>query len=211
MARVIGRPCTYLPLAVDVPRFAPASLDQPRPIDVCNIGRRSPITHQALLEEAERQRSFYYYDTVAASGADMKQRTFRVDSPHEHRRMLATILKHTRYYIANRSYVNDPEFGAGREEMSARFYEGSAAGTVMIGEAPPIDEFRQQFDWLDAVIHLPFDSPEIGRIPAELDGDPERLRAVRRSNVREAALRHDWLYRIQVVFDTLGLTATEGM
>jgi hypothetical protein len=211
MARITGRPCTYLPLAVDVPHFAPELPDQPRPIYVCNIGRRSPVTHQALLEAAERQHSFYYYDTVAASGADMKQRTFRVDSPHEHRRMLATILKHSRYYIANRSYVNIPVFGAGREEMSARFYEGAAAGTVMIGEAPGTDEFERQFDWPDAVIHLPFDSPDIGGILADLDSDPERLRAVRRNNVREAALRHDWLQRIQVVFDLLGLTHTEGM
>jgi hypothetical protein len=211
MARATGRPCSYLPLAVDVLRFAPASPDQPRPIDVCNIGRRSPITHQALLEAAERQQRFYYYDTVAASGANMKQRTFRVDSAEEHRRMLATILKHSRHYIANRSYVNVPEFGAGREEMSARFYEGAAAGTVMIGEAPRTGEFNRQFDWPDAVIHVPFDSPDIGRILADLDSDPERLRAVRRNNVREAALRHDWLHRIRVVFDTLGLTATEKM
>ena len=209
VARITGRPCTYLPLAVDVLRFAPASLDLPRPIDVCNIGRRSPVTHQALLEEAERQQSFYYYDTVAASGADLKQRTFRVDSPHEHRRMLATLLKHSRYYIANRSYVNKPEFIAGRDEISARFYEGAAAGTVMIGEAPRTEEFKRQFDWPDAVVHVPFDSPDIGRILADLDS--ERLRAVRRNNVREAALRHDWLYRIQVVFDVLGLTPTEGM
>jgi hypothetical protein len=141
----------------------------------------------------------------------MKQRTFRVDSPHEHRRMLATILKHSRYYIANRSYANEPEFGAGREETSARFYEGAAAGTVMIGEAPRTDEFKRQFDWPDAVIHLPFDSPNIGGILEDLDTDPERLRAVRRNNVREAALRHDWLQRIQVVFDVLGLTPTDGM
>ena len=211
VARITGRPCTYLPLAVDVPRFAPASLDQPRPINVCNIGRRSPVTHQALLEEAERQRSFYYYDTVAASGADLKHRTFRVDSPHEHRRMLATILKHSRYYVANRSYVNRPEFTEGREEISARFYEGAAAGTVMIGEAPRVEEFKRQFDWPDAVIHVPFDSPDIGRILADLDGDPERLRAIRRNSAREAALRHDWLHRIQVVFDVLGLAPTDGM
>src|SRR5262249_47886368 len=89
LARLTGRPCSYLPLALAVLRFTPASIDQPRPIDVCNIGRRSPITHQALLEVAQ---SFYYYDTVAATGADLKQRTFRVDSPQEHRRMLATIL-----------------------------------------------------------------------------------------------------------------------
>jgi hypothetical protein len=211
VARITGRPCTYLPLAVDVPRFTPASLDQPRPIDVCNIGRRSPVTHQALLEEAERQLIFYYYDTVAASGADLKHRTFRVDSPHEHRRMLATILKHSRYFIANRSYVNRPEFMQGREEISGRFYEGAAAGTVMIGEAPRAEEFERQFDWPDAVIHVPFDSPDIGRILADLNGDRERLRAVRRNNAREAALRHDWLHRIQVVFDVLGLAPTDGM
>jgi len=211
IARITGRPCTYLPLAVDVPRFAPASPDQPRPIGVCNIGRRSPVTHQALLDDAERCQSFYYYDTVAASGADLKSRTFRVDSPHEHRRMLASVLKHSCYYIANYSYVNNPEFTAGREEMSARFYEGAAAGTVMIGEAPRTEEFKQQFDWPDAVIHVPFDSPDIGRILAHLNGDPERLRAVQRNNVREAAQRHDWLHRIQVVFDTLGLAPTEKM
>ena len=211
VARITGRPCTYLPLAVDAVRFAPESLHSLRPIDVCNIGRRSPVTHQALLEEADRLHGFYYYDTVAASGADLKSRTFRVDDPREHRGMLATLLKHSSYYIANRSYVNSPEFTVGREEISARFYEGAAAGTVMIGEAPRTEEFRRQFDWPDAVIHVPFDSPDIGRILADLNGDPERLRSVRRNNVREAALRHDWLYRIRSVFDTLRLTPTPAM
>jgi hypothetical protein len=196
---------------LQVDKNQPCRVSPPRPIDVCNIGRRSQVTHRALLEVAERRQSFYSYDTVAASGADMKQRTFRIDSPHEHRRMLATILKHSRYYIANRSYVNEPEFGAGREEMSARFYEAAAAGTVMIGEAPRTEEFKRQFDWPDAVIHVPFDSPDIGRILADLDRDPERLRAIRRNNFREAALRHDWLHRIQAVFDVLGLAPTEGM
>jgi hypothetical protein len=211
VARITGRPCTYLPLAVDVLRFAPASLDQPRPIDVCNIGRRSPVTHQALIEDAERQQSFYYYDTVAASGGDPKGRTFRVDNPHEHRGMLATILKHSCYYIANRGYVNRPQFAEGRDEISARFYEGAAAGTVMIGEAPRTEEFKGQFNWPDAVIHLPFDSPDIGRVLADLNNDPQRLLAIRRANAREAALRHDWLHRIRVVFDVLGLAPTEEM
>jgi hypothetical protein len=194
-----------------VPRFAPTSINQPRPIDVCNIGRRSPVTHRALLELTEREQSFYYYDTVAASGADLKHRTFRVDSPHEHRQMLATILKHSRYYFANRSYINKPEFTAGREEISARFYEGAAAGAIMIGEAPRTDVFKQQFNWPDAVIHVPFDSPDIGDILADLDDQSQRLRTVRCNNVREAALRHDWLHRIRVVFDALDLKPTEGM
>lgn len=211
VARITGRPCSYLPLATDVLRFAPATAGDPRPIDVCNIGRRSQVTHQALLEDAERRGRFYYFDTVAASGSDLKQRTFRVDSPHEHRMMLAAILKHSRYFIANRSHVNNPEFTAGRDEISARFYEGAAAGTVMIGEAPQAEEFSRQFDWPDAVIHVPFDSPDIGRILADLDGDPERLETVRRHNVRQAALRHDWVHRIRTVFDVLGLAPTEAM
>jgi hypothetical protein len=212
LARITGRPCTYLPLAVDVLRFAPASNAQPRPIDVCNIGRRSPVTHGALLELAERRQDFYYhYDTVAASGADLKDRTFSVENPREHRGMLATTLKHSRFYIANRSYVNRPEFTAVHDEISARFYEGAAAGTVMIGEAPRSEEFACQFDWPDVLIHMPFDSPDVGRFLTELNSDSERLQAVRRNNVRETALRHDWLYRIQAVFDTLGLPPTEQM
>jgi Glycosyl transferases group 1 len=211
VARITGRPCTYLPFAVDVPNFTPSSLDQPRPINVCNIGRRSPVTHRALLEDAEQQQSFYYYDTVAASGADRKQRTFRVDNPHEHRIMLATLLKHSSYFIAHRSRVNEPDYTAGRNEISARFYEGAAAGTVMIGEAPRAEEFERQFNWPDAVVHVPFDSPDIARILADLNSQPERMRAVRRNNAREAARRHDWLHRIQVVFDVLGLAPTDGM
>jgi hypothetical protein len=211
VARMTGRACTYLPLATDVLRFSPSSPNQPRPIEVCNIGRRSQVTHKALLKYAEQQNKFYYYDTVAASGSDLKQRTFRVDSPHEHRIMLASILKHSCYFIANRSHINNPEFTAGRDEISARFYEGAAAGAVMIGEAPRTDDFRGQFDWLDAVIRVPFDSPDIGRILVDLNGDPERLRGIRRNNAREAALRHDWLHRIRVVFDVLGLPPTEGM
>jgi Glycosyl transferases group 1 len=211
VARITGRPCSYLPLATDVLRFAPALPDQPRPIEVCNIGRRSQITHHALLADAAQRGSFYYYDTVAASGTDMKQRTFRVDNAQEHRLMLATILKHSRFFIANRSHVNNPEFTAGRDEISARFYEGMAAGTVMIGEAPRTAEFERQFDWRDAVIHLPFDSPDVSSILMNLNSDQQRLATVRARNVREAALRHDWLYRIRTVFDLLGLAPTEKM
>lgn len=211
MARITGRPCAYLPLAVDVPRFAPTSIDQPRPIDVCNIGRRSPVTHGALLERAERDRSFYYYDTVAASGADRKDRTFRVDNAREHRQLLANILKRSGFYIANRGYANRPKLAAASDEISSRFYEGAASGAVMVGEAPDSEEFRRQFDWPDAVIQVPFDCPDIGSILSELHHDLDRLPTVRRDSVREAALRHDWVHRIQVVFDALGLKPTEKM
>lgn len=211
VARITGRPCTYLPLATDVLRFAPLPAPPPRVIDVCNIGRRSAVTHEALVGLARSRKIFYYYDTVAASGADKKQRTFPVNDASEHRLLLASLLQHSRYYVANRSRVNEPEFTMGRDEISARFYEGAAAGAVMVGEPPRTEEFQGQFDWPDALIRLPFDSPDVAQILAGIDEDPTRVARIRRDNVRNAALRHDWIHRLRTVFETLGLAPTPAM
>jgi Glycosyl transferases group 1 len=210
-ARITQRPCTWLPLAVDAIRFNPGSVDLPRPIFLTNIGRRSPVTHQALLAMTAQDGRFYHYDTVASTGPNLRNRTFRVDSASEHRRMLATFLKHSSYFIANRGYVNKPQVPSAFDEISARFYEGAAAGAVMIGEAPRTELFKRQFDWPDAIIHVPFDSPDIARMLAEIDADTGRLRAIRCNNIREITRRHDWLHRIQTVFEKLGLATTASM
>jgi glycosyl transferase family 1 len=211
VSRILGRPCSYLPLAADVLRFTPLPDPAPRVIDVCNIGRRSALTHGALLGLARERRLSYHYDTVAASGALGRQRTFEVEDAGEHRLLLAEILRRSRYFIANRSRVNEPEVTAGRDEISGRFYEGAAAGTVMLGEAPRTEEFARQFDWPDAVIPLPFDSPDAPRILAELDRDPARLARASDRGARNAALRHDWVHRLRTVFETLGLAPTPAM
>jgi hypothetical protein len=211
VARIAGRPCTYLPLAVDVLRFAPYPNPPARAIDVCNIGRRSPVTHAALLRLARDRRIFYYYDTVRASGERGRQMTFSVGNASEHRQLLASLLQRSRYYLANRARVNEPEITEGKEEISSRFYEGVAAGAVLLGEPPRSDEFRRQFDWPGAVIHLPFDSPDAGQFLESLEADPQRIERIRRDNVHQAAQRHDWVHRLHTVFDTLGLRPTEAM
>ena len=212
VARITGRPCSHLPFAVDALRFAPGPRPVQRVIDVCNIGRRSAVTHGALIELAERRALSYYYDTFAGgAGSFARDRTFHVHDAREHRLLLASLLRRTRYYIANRSLVNKPEFTRQREEMSYRFYEGAAAGTVMLGEPPDSCVFRQQFDWPDAVIRVPFDCPQIGRVLAELDRDREWLARISRENAAQAARRHDWLHRLCTVFAVFGLPATPGM
>jgi hypothetical protein len=211
IARIVGRPCSYLPLAADVLRFSPLPELPPRAIDVCNIGRRSAGTHDALVRLARDRRIFYYYDTVAASGAGQRQRTFHVDNAGEHRLLLASVLQRSRYFIANRSLVNEPALTMGREEIAGRFYEGAAAGAVMLGEAPRTEDFERLFGWPDAVIRLPFDSPDVGQVLLDLDRDPERLARIRRDNVRNTALRHDWVHRVRTVFETAGIPPTEAM
>jgi glycosyltransferase involved in cell wall biosynthesis len=211
VAKITGRPCSYLPLAADVLKFSPAPDFVTRSIDVYNIGRRSDVTHRALLSLAEKRRILYCYDTVAASGFDQKQRTFRVQSAAEHRLLFASMLRRSRYYITNRARINEPEYTGGREEISARFYEGIASGAVMIGEPPHVEPFKREFGWPDALIHVPFDSPDIGEILSNLDSEPERLARIRRENVRHAATQHDWLHRLRAVFETFSIAPTPAM
>jgi len=210
VGEMIKAPCSHLPLAADVLRFAPWPHPPQRAIDVCNIGRRSSITHRALLEMAEARKIYYYYDTFAAPFGS-RQRTFHVSNASEHRLMLGGLLQRSRYYVANRARVNEPEHTGDREEMSGRFYEGAAAGAVMIGEAPKTDDFRDQFGWPDAVIPMPFDCPNVETVLEQLGRDPERLARISRLNVHYAAIKHDWLHRLQHVFETLSLPPTVGM
>jgi hypothetical protein len=210
VGRIVGKPCAYLPLAVDVLRFSPSPAPSPRIIDVCNLGRRSEVTHQAFLQLAGQRRIFYYYDTVRASGQDNKQVTFRVRDAREHRALLANVLQRCRYYVANRSRINEPE-SKEWEEISSRFYEGIAAGAVLLGEAPRSPAFQKQFDWTDAVVPMPFDSPNAADVLAELEGDPLRVLAIQHENVRQAALRHDWVHRLLQVFESAQLPSTPAM
>jgi len=211
VARISGRPCSYLPLATDVLKLTPHPHAPQRAIDVCNLGRRSAVTHAALIELARQRRIFYYYDTVAASGEGLKQRTFRVESPSEHRLLVASLLQRSRYFIANRARANQPEFMARGDEISVRFYEGAATGAVMIGEAPRGTEFQRQFDWQDVLLPMPFDAPHVGDLIAQLDREPERMARIRRDNMYHAACRHDWTHRVRAAFDLLGLPPTEAM
>jgi hypothetical protein len=213
VARITGRPCSYLPLGVDALKFCPQSPLAPRPIDICGIGRRSPITHRALMELAKQKDLFYYYDTVRTDGIPgaAQQMTFRVSNPREHRFLLANLLKRSRYYMANRARANEPSVTRGSQEIAARFYEGTAAGAILLGDPPTSDEFRRLFDWPDATIRIPFDAPDVAEVIAELEADPKRMDAIRQENVANALLRHDWVYRLREVFALAGMRPSLGM
>lgn len=207
LARLIGRPCTYVPMGADVLRFCPYPRPPRRGIDVCGIGRRSAVTHAALLELARRSGRFYFYDTVRATAAGGSGRalTFHVTDVREHRLLLANLLRHSRYFIANRAWADRPELTRGAHEIAARFYEGAAAGAIMLGEPPDSDHFRAQFDWPDAVVPLPFDAPRIGEVIEALDADPRRRAHIHRANVLGALRRCDWSARLRAICEALDL------
>ncbi len=212
VARITGRPCSYLPPGVDCLSFAP-DLGGERPIHVCGIGRRSEITHRALLSMARQRGLFYYFDTVRARSVAnaSRQVTFSVGDPAQHRFLYASMLKRSRYFMASRARANEPELIGDTQETAGRFFEGAAAGTVMIGEPPRNSIFDAYFDWPDAVIRIPFDSPDIADVIDALDADPDRLARIANDNVVGSLRKSDWLYRLEQVFQPAAIAPTAAM
>lgn len=213
VSEMTGKPCTYLPISVDTVRFCPHLPRQKSTIEYCNLGRRSPQIHQGLMTLAEQNKSFYYYDTISISNVanSSKQQTFSVKNPREHRCLLANLLKRSRYFIANRARANEFKKEQSKDELSSRFFEGAASGTIMLGEPPETTDFQANFGWEDAVIRVPFDCSDIASVITKLDKQPERLQHIRENNVVNSLRRHDSVYRLKEILNKSGLEATPKM
>jgi len=201
VTEITGVSCTYLPFGTDAIKFSPNSIDSPRGIDVTNIGRRSVVTHQALLERMEQGDFFYYYDTP---------KDFHIQNPQEHRNLLANLAKNSRYWITNNPNFNDdPRSKKGiQKEIGYRIFEGTAGGAVAIGNQTATEEFNKHFDWQDSLISIPADASNIAEIIQELDGQSDRLENIRCHNIYNSLLRHDWVYRWRHILETAGLDIT---
>jgi hypothetical protein len=198
----IGRRCVFLPPSIDAILFCPHPDPPKRVVDVCSIGRRSEITHQKLLRMAREGGLFYLHDSIGGQQAiNLK----------EHRRLLANVVKRSRYFIVNPGGIDQPEKRGKQIEIGSRFFEGAASGTIMLGEPPNNEAFERLFDWREAVAPLPYDSSDIDRVIADLDADPERQDRIRRTNVVQALMRHDCVYRWEAILKIVGLEPMRGV
>jgi spore maturation protein CgeB len=204
LSDAIGRPCRWLPDAVDTLRFTPYPNPSSRVIDVYSIGRRRQEIHRALLEAAGRSDIFYVYDTFGGSMVD-------VLNYREHRDSFSNMAKRSRFFVVAPAKVGIPEETGGQVEVGARYYEGAAAGTVMIGHTPECETFRELFPWQDAVISLQADGSDVIKVLSSLGAEPERISAISRRNAREALLRHDWVYRWKEILRMAGIEPSPRM
>lgn len=200
----LNKPVMYLPPAVDTLRFLPTRPFDQRAVDVTSIGRRSREEHDALLQYADRTGSFYYYDSISAP-------KLWSNEPGEHRALLARIIGNSRFFITNHANFDRPDKSAGQEEIGFRFFEGAAAGAVLVGAPPRTTEFQTLFDWEDSVIPVPPDSPDISGVLEDLTSQPERLESISRRNVMQSLRRHDWAHRWQMILDSAGMAPTERL
>ena len=202
LSEQIGRRCVFLPPGVDAILFCPHPNPPKRVIDVYSIGRRSEKTHQRLLRMVRESGLFYLHDSIGGSQA--------INSK-EHRALLANVSKRSRYFIVNPGSIDQPDRRGNQIEIGNRYFEGAASGAIMVGERPANEEFERLFDWPEAVTQLPYDSCGIDMVIKDLDGDPERQDRIRRTNVVQALMRHDWVYRWEAVLKTVSLEPMQGM
>lgn len=196
LSKRIGRQCVFLPPGVDAALFCPYPESPARVVDVYSIGRRSEITHRTLLKMVAEDGLFYLHDSISGDQAI---------NATEHRLLFANVAKRSRYFIVNPGLIDRPEKRGDQIEIGNRYYEGAAAGAILVGERPNNQEFERLFDWPDALIHLPYNSNGIDTVIRGLDRQPERQDGIRRTNVAQALLRHDWVYRWEAVLKLVGL------
>jgi hypothetical protein len=204
LSDAIGRPCRWLPDAVDTLRFTPYPNPPARVIDVYSIGRRREEIHRALVEAAGRTDIFYVYDTFGGSMSG-------VLNYREHRDFFSNMAKRSRFFVVAPAKVGRSDETGGQVEIGARYYEGASAGTVMIGHAPECEAFRELFPWQDAVISLQGDGSDVIKVLASLEAEPERISAISRRNAAEALLRHDWVYRWKEILGVAGIELSPRM
>lgn len=196
--RALGRPCLWLPHAVDALRFTPYPDPPERFIDVYSIGRRWEALHRVLLEGGRAGRLLYFYDSIRLSDS-------RAPDHREHRDLVASLARRSRFFLVAPAKMNALEESGGQSELGSRYYEGAAAGAVLIGRPPASDTFPRLFGWPDAVVEIEPDGSNALSVISGLAREPDRLRAIGRRNAREALLRHDWVYRWENVLALAGL------
>lgn len=204
LAKTLGRPCHFLPGAVDVLRFTPFPRPPTRSIDVYSIGRRVTPVHQSLLQMARSTGIYYLHDTLQSG--DSAAFDYRA-----HREMYANTAKRSRLFMVAPAKVDMPQHTGRQTDLGFRCYEGAAAGAVLVGQPPDSELFRRLFHWPDAVVPLKPDGSDTAEVVGSLLNDPERLQRIRLRNCEEMLRHHDWMHRWKTIFDTAGLPLTPAM
>jgi hypothetical protein len=194
--------CVFLVTGVDAILFCPYPNPPGRFIDVLSIGRRSEEIHNQLIKAAEENRICYFYDTISYYGCKYG---LTASDTRQHRLLLSNLAKRSKYFLVNPGKYDDPEATGGEEVIGARYFEGAASGTVMIGGKPGSEEFSRSFFWPDAVIDLPSSSDEIEKVINDISIRSQWENKIRQTNIVNSLLYHDWVYRWETVLKVAGL------
>jgi hypothetical protein len=148
---------------------------------------------------------FYIYDSFPAM-AKMEPIDYK-----QHRDLFANIAKRSKYFLVSPAKMNNSLETRGQVEVGYRYFEGAAAGAVLIGQAAECEAFRELFPWPDAVVAIEPNGSDTLEVLADLASDPARVSAIGRRNAVESLLRHDWIHRWKRIFQLSGIELSPAM
>jgi hypothetical protein len=205
LQRELDAPVSYLPLGVDAESLCPWPNPPSRVIDACAIGAMSPVTHEALWKWSRQTRRYYDFTTTGAG-------TSFSSSHAHHRHALAQKLQRSRYFFAFRAKRAFDGQRKSQDEFGPRYFEGAAAGAVLIGDPLPGNPaYVEHLDWDGSVIEAGFEDATIPAIIEDLDSRTETVAEIRRANVLNCLTRHDHVHRWEATLALAGLTPTAAM
>lgn len=202
LQRATGRPCYYLPPSVDTLRFCPFPADHARVVDVYLMGRHRRELHQALRQATAATGRIYLFDTALWT---------TVYDEVEHRLQLAAIAKRTKYFVVDIAKADLPGDTGPQQEIGIRYFEGAAAGAVLIGVVPRSVAFGKLFGWPDSVVPMEASPEGVAAVLAELDADPTRVARIGRENALQSLRLHDGAYRWEQVLRAAGLEPLQAL
>lgn len=203
-SEVLEKTCHFVAPAVDTLKFSCRLRRPARCIDVYSLGRRQERLHRALCRIAEDRGLFYMFDT--SLGGDTL-----VANHREHRTVLANIAKRSRCFMVAPALVDRVDHTKGQVEVPNRYFEGAAAGAILLGQRPSCASFERLFDWPDAVVEVRPDGSDCDRVLWDLLHDAQRCERISTGNSQQALLKHDWVYRWKNVFELLDIPPTAAM
>jgi hypothetical protein len=184
---------SFLPLATNT--FPLNGYQPQRSIDVLSYGRTNEQVHAQLQQFNEPEsRRLYMHSTFAGT---------EVHNMKEHVTLLNRLLQRSKISLCFEA--SNLERFRGRSPLLYRWFEGWAAGCVIVGKKPTSKSIEALMSWQDSTLNIPDEPDEV--IPffeALLQNEP-RLQEIARRNYVECRLRHDWRYRFRDLFEVLNL------
>jgi Glycosyl transferases group 1 len=167
-----------------------------RKIDVLSYGRRNELLHQQLLQHLRKSDSslFYHYSTLLYPDAMDRD---------EHQLMQSQLLDLAKVSLC--FDASDQSRFYGRSPLLYRWLEAWAHGCAVVGCRPTGRGVMPLMDWENSTLELPADSSDWLPFLEALLADQEALTEISRRNYQEALQRHDWRYRLQDMWQILGL------
>src|SRR5262249_44489330 len=110
-----------------------------------------------------------------------------------------------RFFVAYEAKLGNSET-QGQSEVGARYFEGTAAGAVLLGRAPTVPSFREDFPWPDAVVDVGVDGANVKAILDDLATSQDGVERIGLRNAVHTLRRHDWGHRWRAILQRVAIS-----